>query len=555
MKNKKKRILVATDASFLSSGYGIYAKEILSRFHKNENYEVAELACYATVESPQIKNIPWKVYPNAVINKDERFQQYKNNASNQFGSWRFNRILLDFQPDIVLTWTDYWMYNYQEISPLRRHFTWIQMPMIDSAPQKIEWLYTYCNADCILPYTNWAKQTLSNSCGHLINLYPQVANAGINPEEFFPINNKNNHKISYFGEDITVIGSVMRNQKRKLFAELFDVFKNYLDLLKKENKLEQYNKTHLYLHTSYPEENGWDLPSLLLEYNLLDKVYFSYICRHCNNFLPSKFQGSVISCNRCGNISACLPSVNSGVSTKILNNIYNLFDFYIQYAIAEGFGMPIIEAASAGVPFAVVDYSAMPEIAENLGGYKIRVQKLFREMETNANRAYPDNQDAVQILNVFFNILTSTDRHNLSIKIREECSKKYTWDNTYQVWLSCIENNTEQNQKIPWNSSKVYSTDQGQNSVPDSLNYKEFVKYICDNIIKEPYLFNTAPIQNLVKDLNFKLNCGGGMITNIDYKKAVEILENHLNNKIVSENARHNIPNLKNEDYLNCQTL
>lgn len=554
MQNKKKKILVATDASFLSSGYGIYAKELLYRFHENENYEVAELACYATVESSQIKTIPWKVYPNAVNNTDERFEQYKSNNINQFGSWRFNRVLLDFQPDIVLTWTDYWMYSYQEISPLRRHFTWIQMPMVDSAPQKLEWLYTYANADCVLPYTNWAKTTLEKSCGHLINLYPKVANAGINSNEFYPIKDKSNHKMSFFGENLIVVGTVMRNQRRKLFAELFDVFKNYLELLKKESKLEEYNKTHLYIHTSYPEESGWDLPNLLLEYNLLDKVYFSYICRKCNNFFPAKFQGSVTKCNKCNDTAACLPSVNVGVSTEILNVIYNLFDFYIQYSCAEGFGIPIIEAASAGVPFAVVDYSAMSEIADNLGGYKIKIQKLFREMETNADRAYPDNNDATNIVYNFFNNLTKEDRENLSLKIREECSRQYTWDNTYNVWLNCIEANTNNEKRIPWDSPNDYTTSQGENSVPANLNPKEFIKYICENIIKEPYLANTAPIQNLIKDLNFKLSTSGGLMTTIDHKKAVEILENHLNNKIVAENARKNTSNIKNEDYLNCQT-
>ena len=49
-----------------------------------------------------------------------------------------------------------------------------------------------------------------------------------------------------------VIGTVMRNQRRKLFPELFEAFGKYL-------KKTQDKNTYLYCHTSYPD-NGWDLP-------------------------------------------------------------------------------------------------------------------------------------------------------------------------------------------------------------------------------------------------------------------------------------------------------
>lgn len=188
---KKKKILAVTDSSFLNSGYGIYAKEILSRFHASNSYEVAELGCYSTIRNPLIKTVPWKFYPNAVDSDDERYSNYVANNINQFGSWRFNKVCAHFKPDIVLTWTDYWMYSYQETSPFRNYFYWIQMPMVDSAPQKIEWLYTYANADAIIPYTEWAKRVLDLECGSSIKLYPKTANAGIDPNKFFPMENKN----------------------------------------------------------------------------------------------------------------------------------------------------------------------------------------------------------------------------------------------------------------------------------------------------------------------------------------------------------------------------
>ena len=126
----KKRLFVANDSSFIASGFGVYGKELLTRLHNSGKYEVAELGCYADCGRAEIKNIPWKFYPNAVGVNDSRMEAYKSNGINQFGLWRFNRAILDFKPHIVFDVRDYWMSSYQETSPYRRHFNWVLMPNI-----------------------------------------------------------------------------------------------------------------------------------------------------------------------------------------------------------------------------------------------------------------------------------------------------------------------------------------------------------------------------------------------------------------------------------------
>lgn len=547
----KKRILVATDASFLSSGYGIYAKEILSRFNTSSDYEVAELACYATTNSKDIQNIPWKVYPNAVEVTDSRYADYASRPNNQFGAWRFNKVCAHFKPHIVLTWTDYWMYAYQELSPYRKYFHWIQMPMVDSAPQKLDWLYTFSNADIVIPYTRWAYKVLSESCGNKINLHPKIANAGINKNEFFPIDNKSEHKKSILGFDGDIIGCVMRNQKRKLFVDTMESFRSYLDKLTAESKLEKYKKTFLYLHTTYPEESGWDFPSLLLEYKILDKVFFSYVCRHCKHYFPSKFNNAVARCPKCNNFTASLPSVANGVDTNTLNKIYNTFDLFIQNAIAEGFGMPQLEAAACGVPFASVDYSAMSEIAENLHGFKIPVQRTFRELESNANRVYPDNIFVSNLIYDFFNGFSADYIKDLSKRVSNACHSIYTWDNVYSVWKECCDLINIEN-KISWKNTNTFQTQHGDIKVPKGLNPKDFVTFICVNVLKEPDIIYTSYMQNLIKDLSSQLVARNGTISHFDHKKVIEILEAQLNNKIVCGEILNHHNNLLQEDFLAC---
>ena len=545
----KKRIFIANDASILDTGYGVYGKEIISRIHKSDKYEIAELGCYSDINNNAIKNIPWKFYPNAVTANDPRFDQYKSNNINQFGLWRFNRCLVDFKPHIVFDVRDYWMYSYQDVSPYRHHFHWLIMPTTDSAPPKTEWLYTFKNAELIIPYTEWAKKVLYKYCGNKINLFPKIANAGINPEEFYPVANKKDHKIKYFGKDLNIVGLVMRNQKRKLIPDIFIAFKSFLEALKNSNQTEIYDKTYLYLHTSYPEDNGWDLPSLLLEYGLLDKVYFTYKCKHCNHFAPSKFKAGVTVCPKCNTRLVMMSGPTNGLTTNDLNDIYNLFDIFIQYAICEGFGMPQVEAAACGIQLASVDYSAMTEIVENLNGIKIPVDRMFRELEINADRAYPDNSFTAKVLYDFF-VNTSQDTKDTNSKIiREKCINMYTWDNVYKVWEEAFDS-VDITKKIPWESNNVPQVQNMSVKVPQNLSDKEFIEFICLKVLNDPHLLQTANIQNLIKDMSSGIVPRNGNILAMNKQYAIDILEGFIHNKINCEKMRQQPNLITKEDFI-----
>ena len=544
----KKRILIANDASFLQTGYGIYGKELLTRLHNSGRYEIAELGCYAPTNHPAQKDIPWKFYPNAVNGQDERFSEYQSNKYNQFGAWRFNRVLLEFKPHIVFDVRDYWMSAYQEISPFRSYYTWILMPTVDSAPPKREWLHTFAAADIIVPYTEWAKTILTKECGSNINLFPKIVNAGINKEEFYPVEDKKSHQMKYFGKEVAITGVVMRNQRRKIFDDLMIAFKGYLNHLLETNNIELYNKSYLYLHSSYPEESGWDFPALLLENGLFDKTYFSYICHTCKGWFPAKFKHTAIMCPSCKTKSVYMSSPNVGVKTAQLNDIYNLFDIYLQYSICEGFGMPQIEAAACGLQIASVDYSAMSEIVENLDGIKVPVKTMFRELESNANRALPDNQAAADILFNFFTQVSAETKANNSIQIRHKCLEYYSWDKTYEIWDECFQTVDIKN-KISWDTP-MRPTNHDNIKVPPNLQPKEFVRYICQSILNEPDLAETAVGQNIVSQLLCGLSARDGMIKHYSQNDALKTFELLLNSKLTYGHLKEHPEFLVSEDFI-----
>ena len=104
---RKKRILFCGEATFLNTGYATYNREILTYLHSTGKYELAELSAYGELNDARGDSIPWKFYgamPN--INSEpkssqEEINDYGSKATNQFGEWAFERVCLDFLPDVV----------------------------------------------------------------------------------------------------------------------------------------------------------------------------------------------------------------------------------------------------------------------------------------------------------------------------------------------------------------------------------------------------------------------------------------------------------------------
>lgn len=474
----KLRILMCSEASFLNSGFGNYTRELLNRLYDTDKYVIAEFASYGYVNDVRDKDIRWIYYANAVKENDNRYKEYSARTDNQFGKWRFEKVLLDFKPDVVIDIRDYWMSYYQSQSPLRSFFHWILMPTVDSEPQQEEWISTFLSADAIFTYSDWGAEVLKRQSNNKIN-YVGTASPGINLSLFKPLNKSEVRKVYGIPESSFVIGSVMRNQKRKLIPELMSSFKDLLSKLKKENSTFA-DKTFLYLHTSYPDM-GWDIPELLKNHAISNKVFFTYLCRQCGYCYARVFGGPQIICPQCKNSSSCLSSVSHGVSEEQLSHIYNIFDIYVQYAICEGFGMPQVEAGACGVPIATVNYSAMCDVVNKLKAYPIRVQTFFKELETKALRVYPDNNDLVDHIARYMHSPQDL-KNKRSVNTRKLVEKYYNWDNIAKIWESYLDKLHSSGYRANWNKNipmlsteainrnENYNVDYLMSAVPNTQN-------------------------------------------------------------------------------------
>lgn len=115
----------------------------------------------------------------------------------------------------------------------------------------------------------------------------------------------------------------------------------------------------LYIHTEPSTRyGGVDMFSLLRNLGIAEKVYF-----------PNQYEYS------------------KGYSAEYLAMMYNAADVFMGAAMAEGFGIPIIEAQACGTPVIVTDFSSMPELVR--WGYKVAPRDMVWS-PLNAWQAWPD---------------------------------------------------------------------------------------------------------------------------------------------------------------------
>jgi glycosyltransferase involved in cell wall biosynthesis len=542
--SSKLKILMVSEASFLSSGFGTYTKELLSRLQSTGKYEIAEFACYGKVNDPKDSSITWRYYANAVDPSDPRHSQYNSSMENQFGRWRFERVLLDFKPDVVIDIRDYWMNSYQQVSPLRPFFHWILMPTVDSAPQQEEWIDTFLNADAIFTYSDFGRDTLRQQSNNKIN-YIDTTSPGINLETFRPLVNRDEIKKVMGLENAFVVGSIMRNQKRKLIPELFVVFKKLLNDYKESNNPVGEN-IYLYLHTSYPDA-GWDIPQLLKEYEIGNRVLFTYSCKSCNFLRPCLFQHPVTFCPKCGNYSFSMPNVSNGLTQEDLNTIINTFDLYVQYAICEGFGMPQVEAAACGVPVASVDYSAMSDVVQKLNGFPVRVKHFFKELETKAIRVYPDNDHLVEIIKNYIaipDILKNQKRH----ETRQLVEKHYDWNIIAQKWENYLDNITLTNYQGKWDAKLPLIT--SLTELEKHKNpYDMIVDWVAKNI-QDNQIATSMILLNMIRDLDYGFAINGMNTQPYNTDNVKQVFESLINNHNITMQAKDNPELLSPEDFI-----
>jgi len=481
----KRRILFCGESSWLSTGFAIYNREILQGLHATGKYILAEMGSYGSENMPQAQKLPWKFY--GVLPKTEQEKKmYESNQANAFGQYKIDAVVADFQPDVIFSCTDPWMTLHLQACKFRDNYKLVLMPTVDSAPQRKDWLSgLFDKADHLLTYSRYGKRVL-NDAGLKVNSVPSP---GVCLDKFKPLDKQTIRDKYQIKPSLLIIGTVMRNQKRKLFPELFEIYAS----LRKKYRMTKKNKedgkviriyhSALLCHTSWPD-NGWNIPELLERHGLTRHVIFTYKCEACKAvfhswFIPCDQKGFGV-CRICGEKQTHMPNTHSGVSREQLAEIYNLMDIYVQPAICEGWGLPIMEAKACGVPGLYQNYSAMEDHVQNGGGLPIKIGRFYTECETMAIRSLPDNTDFEKKLEML--CLDSKKRKRLAKEARKCAVKMHNWDLSVRKIEKLFDTMKLKDRDTSWDRQPKfkYLTEQRP---PANYSNQDFIHWCYTNIL------------------------------------------------------------------------
>lgn len=539
----KKRILFIGEASFLNTGFSTYYRELLPRLAETGKYEIAELGSYARQDDPRvaefIKN-RWKFYGVMPLNQQEGqlFSQAcshpraRGQNTNQFGEWKFNYVLADFKPDIVIDIRDWWMLEFQERSVFRSWYKWLVMPTVDAEPQAEEWISTYENANMVLAYSDYGVHTLRKQSQLLptgkrkMRILPTAMRPGVALDVFKPMLRQEVRDFWNVNQQdqYPIIGTVMRNQSRKLYPDLIDGFA----LMKERYKgNRQVDRAALIIHSAWPDNmHSYDYPRHIMRldaYNWMDyhhkgirgsvlQTMFCHSCKEPSLTFAMNLWGRPVKdgrihmqCPHCLKDDASPPNTNIGFDRETLAKLYNLMDLYVQCSICEGDGMPIQEAKACGVPTLVTDYTAMREKGRfpayshfeeinytkenytcNLGGDVIKVGRYYYEPETSCKRAHPDVSD---LADKMFAMITDEGRmQQMRSEARQCAEENYDWNKLWKQWDNLFDKIKPLDRNETWDSPIVNHDSIAVQSIPNELNDEQYIAWLYINILKYPHV-------------------------------------------------------------------
>ncbi len=340
-RNEKPRILFIGEASYLKTGFSTYLHYVFSHLYETGKYELAEHASYGYSKNvdPRARSVKWKYY-HCMPESPEEERLYKSDHEAQFGKLKLSQTLSDFRPDIIICIRDNWMDTHVLKNKLAKNASIFWMVCLDGSPQKWEWLQDYNNVDKVFAYSYFGKKVLeSQSKSELAKvknvkpiLVSDVMQAGADLDVLKPLPRDEVYEKLGLGEakHLRFIGTVMRNQPRKLFTRIIESF---AELIRKHPK--ESENVMLHLHTSV-RDVGFNIPEAIQQNGVEHRVTFTYLCQGCGNVAISTFRGSPTQCPLCGENKMDCPSTAHGLDPKTFNLIYNMLDVYIQGSIAEG---------------------------------------------------------------------------------------------------------------------------------------------------------------------------------------------------------------------------
>lgn len=360
-----KKILLISDSVALHTGFGLVTRKLADYIydHASSELSLTTLGWFHNPEGPEKR--PYRIHctqmgPNGAIDPNDKW-----------GQITLPRVVDIEKPDIVWALGDMWMIEHIHKTPPRNTFKLVTYHPIDGEPMPakmladqdryIDWLGTVKGSDIPVAFCDWGMRTINQTAGY--ELCKQWIPHGVDTNMFKPRPREERAalKEKHFPavpKGSVLVGCFARNQPRKSFDKLIDATARYI------RSLEDRIPVYLYLHCALEDKTGWNIPALLDRYGLA----------------PERV------------ITDPTLKVGMGLPEPILAERYAGCDIMALPTRGEGWGLPILEAMSCGVPVITTNYSAHADYCKE---GSLFIKTLTRESEpiTNIERIIPSVKD------------------------------------------------------------------------------------------------------------------------------------------------------------------
>jgi glycosyltransferase involved in cell wall biosynthesis len=379
------RLLWVSDSPTTPSGFGGVTREVCRRLaRRGHRLEILGWQAYGTTTY-------WEGIPVHPVRRD------------RFGADVLLGYLHRLQPHFLLTLADIWWMSFLTEPPVQRYLDlsgtrWVHYYPVDGADPEgrlpAGWVKVLSCADVPVAMSRFGME-VSAACGVPAAYIPH----GVDTELFQPPPDKAAAKARLGYEGRFVVLSDARNQPRKLLPRLLDIFAAFA-----RDKPEAL----LHLHAD-PEDDA--AHSDLYRYNIrqdLEALGLTAQVRFTPGFRMR---------------------ASGGIPLERLAEIYAAADVHLLTSWGEGFGLPNLQAASAGVVPVALAYTASREL---VAGHGCAIPAECGVVdEFGLVRGLMDREAAVSALNALY-----ADPGLLAAKSRQsrEFALGYTWDRIAREW-------------------------------------------------------------------------------------------------------------------------
>ena len=383
-----------------NTGYGVGTKYIV--YPLNQYYDVSCLAYYG-LEGAALTFNGLKVFPKLY---------------DQFGIDAAKMICDNWKPDIMVTLFDIWigdspLYNGQRDWFTKIHPRWVPQFPVDHYPIPVPILNQARQAYHAVAMSKFGYKELQRNqvnCSYIPH--------GVNTKVYVPTDNNEeqkkwlvetcgrplnpNDKVDW-SKDSFVIGKVAANKdtSRKGFDRELAGFKIFLDQNPDAKK-----DARLYWHTDPRFPGGFHLDHYahlmgVDEYIMYTHPFYNY----------------------------------GGVSEQNMAKMYQSFNILTGASRNEGFGIPLIESQSCGIPCVVTDSTSMPELVQGHGWVVKPI--TWEPTALLSNQFIPDEWKIADAYGEAYNDPDKVKRLGLASR---DFAEQYDWNNVVvPMWVKLVE--------------------------------------------------------------------------------------------------------------------